>query len=520
MIETMPGVDVESRPVTGRMLKISWGNNRFATKWSNKEISFDELRERLKATIRTSETVAEYQKMPKSERDTIKDVGGYVLGHLRGGARKKNMVECRSALTFDADSGDAAFLARIMAFPHQGIIYSTHGHTPEAPRIRQILPLSRDITADEYSCVARLVANELGMDAYDDSTYEPSRLMYLPSTPQDGEYICCVLEGSPINPDEYLCRLSDWHDCSIWPTSSRQSAVIERNVQEQADPLAKSGIIGAFCRSYSVEDAISTFLSDVYEPTLTGRYTYMPGSTAGGVVIYGDGRWAYSHHGTDPASGKLLNAFDLVRIHKFSELDEKDSSKAMMDFAALDEKVRGLITKEKLESARDDFKVAGDWMKQLERERGSMVLKNKISNLLLILENDPRLNAIVFNQLADGMEITDEVPWKHPARFWRDADDSQLVCYIDTHYGTFSSANYKNAVSKIVDDRSFHPIHDYLQSLPPWDGAPRVETLLVDYLGAEDTPYNRAVTRKTLFMTGNSTRWRMCWRRRTVSQCW
>ena len=194
-------------------MKIAYGNNRFAKRWSNKEITFDALCERLKTTTRTTESVIEYQKISKSQRDDVKDVGGYVLGHLRGGVRKRNMVECRSAITLDADNGDAAFLAKALAYQSRGIVYTTHSHTPDAPRFRMILPLQRDISADEYICVARLVANDLSMDAFDDSTYEPSRLMYWPSTPQDGEYLFRILDGQAIDPDEYLTRLSDWHDC-------------------------------------------------------------------------------------------------------------------------------------------------------------------------------------------------------------------------------------------------------------------------------------------------------------------
>lgn len=108
------------------------------------------------------------------------------------------------------------------------------------------------------------------------------------------------------------------------------------------------------------------------------------------------------------------------------------------------------------------------------------------------------MKQIVFNQLADGMEIRDPVPWKHPSKFWRDADDAQLICYVDEKYGTFSQRNYSIAVAKVVDDRSYHPIRDFFQNLPEWDGVKRVETALVDYLGAEDTPYVRAVTRKLL----------------------
>ena len=96
------------------------------------------------------------------------------------------------------------------------------------------------------------------------------------------------------------------------------------------------------------------------------------------------------------------------------------------------------------------------------------------------------------------MEIKGEVPWKHPSKFWRDADDAQLISYVDAHYGTFSARNYDIAVTKVADDRAYHPIREFIESLPEWDKVPRVDTLLVDYLGAGDTAYVRAVTRKTL----------------------
>jgi predicted P-loop ATPase len=96
------------------------------------------------------------------------------------------------------------------------------------------------------------------------------------------------------------------------------------------------------------------------------------------------------------------------------------------------------------------------------------------------------------------MEIKGEVPWQHPTRFWRDADDAQLICYVDANFCTFSARNYQIAVTKAVDDRSYHQIKDYFDSLPEWDGVNRVDTLLIDYLSAEDNAYTRAVTRKTL----------------------
>lgn len=123
---------------------------------------------------------------------------------------------------------------------------------------------------------------------------------------------------------------------------------------------------------------------------------------------------------------------------------------------------------------------------------------NSIRNLLLILSNDPELKGIRYNALADNIEFTGKAPWGRPEKeFWRDQDDAQLMAYLEAHYGTFSDRNFKAGLTKIADDRSYHPIKQWLDALPKWDGTERLDTLLYITLGAEDTPYIRAVTRKT-----------------------
>ncbi|MPN39221.1 hypothetical protein SDC9_186749 [bioreactor metagenome] len=219
-------------------LKIAYGDSRLSKRWINKKTTFDELCERFKVTRRTTETVAEYKRFTKDRRDAAKDVGGYVLGHLKGGRRKKDTVESRSGITLDADHAGSNFIDTVeMLFPHKCVIYSTHSHTPEEPRLRMVIPLAREVSPDEYAAVSRLVAEVIGMDFFDDSTYEPERLMYWPSTPSDGEYIFKEIDGAILDPDAYLSKLSDWHDCSLWPTSSRQSEVIQRSIRQQQDPL-------------------------------------------------------------------------------------------------------------------------------------------------------------------------------------------------------------------------------------------------------------------------------------------
>ncbi len=479
-------------------------------RWNNVEMELDEFINRISHTIRTAETVEQYMKMTKAKQDAIKDVGGFVGGRLKGGRRKKDSVEFRIIITLDIDHAVPGVIEQIeMLYNYRCFIYSTHKYTQENPRLRLVIILSRPVSPDEYVAVARKVAEDIGIEMFDDTTYEPSRLMYWPSTSSDGEFIFRDIEGEPLNPDDVLSRYQDWRDSSEWPVSSRQQNIVQREMRKQADPLAKDGVIGAFCRTYTIEDAIAAFLSDVYQPSaMPGRYDYIPADSQAGVVIY-EGKFAYSHHATDPACGKLMNAFDMVRIHRFGEMDEKaaedtEASKlpsfsAMSEFAVNDENVKMTIAGERMEIAEKEFSGENeDWLKQLEYEKRSTVVKNTLRNLLLILNNDEKLKGIVFNQLSDGMEIKGEVPWEHPSRFWRDADDAQLISYVDLTYGTFSARNYDIAVTKVADDRSYHPIREFLASLPEWDKVPRVDTILVDFLGASDNAYVRAVTRKTL----------------------
>ena len=488
-------------------MKIAVGNSRMDKKWKNRDISWEDLCQRVSSTIRTTETVEEYRKLKKGAQDNIKDVGGFVGGQLREGRRKNGMVLCRSMLTLDMDYGEPGIWDEIdLLHDFRCCVYSTHKHTPEHPRLRMIIPLARDITEEEYPAVARMVAKEIGIDLFDDTTYEACRLMYWPSTSANGEFFYKTKEGPLLDPDDYLAKYADWHDASTWPVSSRQSEAVRRSITQQADPLEKPGIVGAFCRAYTIEEAIEAFLTDVYEPSaMNGRYDYIPADSSAGVVVY-DGKFAYSHHATDPVCGKLLNAFDLVRLHKFRELDENvgldtppgklPSFKAMSDLALGDDKVKTVFAEERIAQASAEFSDE-DWQNGLELDKSGHV-KNTLRNRTLILENDPNLKGVVFNQLLDGMEIKVEVPWNHPSKFWRDADDAQLISYVDAHYGTFSARNYDIAVTKVADDRAYHPIREFIESLPEWDKVPRVDTLLVDYLGAGDTAYVRAVSRKTL----------------------
>ncbi|EJP32008.1 virulence-associated protein E [Selenomonas sp. FOBRC9] len=475
-----------------RELAFCLGNSRAALVWHPGKMTMDALWEKLQNPIRTAETAAEYRSMKKCERDVVKDKGGFFAGTLKGTRRRATEVISRSMITLDHDRLEQGCFDDF-AFKHCTIVYTTHSHIPEAPRARILVPLTRDVTPDEYNAIARYLADEIGMDTVDLCSFKINQLMYWPTSSSDGEYICRRYEGNWLDPDAFLAAHPNWQDCSSLPTAPGETEAVERERKRQADPLTKEGIVGAFCRAYPLQEAMQAFLSDVYEPTADeNRWGYTKSASIPGVMIY-DGKFAYSHHASDPAYGKLCNVYDLVGMHLF----DGDFTQ-MAEFAAKDEKVRTLALKERQERAVEDFAEEDDWKDKLVRQKKSTQIENSLYNIKLIMQNDPYMKNIVFNQLADGMEIKGEVPWSHPGKFWRDADDAQLICYVDDNYGTFSARNYDIAVAKAVDDRSYHPIREYFAALPPWDGVARVDTLLIDYLGAADNAYTRAVSRKVL----------------------
>jgi len=485
-----------------RDLSIAYGNSRTAKFWSNKTIRFDDLCERLKTPIRTSETAEEYPKLSKNERDQIKDKGGFVAGHLRNNRRKSDAVACRSMLVYDLDSVKADFIKGISGtVQNKACYYTTHSHVPANPRARIIIPVTRDMTPDEFNAVARYYASDNGfIDMVDPCSFSSHQLMYWPTCPSNGEYLFEAFEGDWLDPDVVLTAHPNWQDCSLLPTTPAESKVTKQTVREQKDPLQKEGIVGLFCRVYTVQDVIEKFLEGVYAPSaVEGRYDFIPGEGSAGVVIYDD-KFAYSHHATDPAGRMLCNAFDLVRIHKFGDADDKKSFNAMCEFAMRQDEVKVLAANERLAEADADFTVTDDdWKKRLRYQPKSSLLENSVYNLNLILNNDTDFRNFAFNEMANRIQITGSLPWERPAgnAFWRDADTAQLKSIIDIRYLPFSSRNHDVAFTKVADDRHFHPVRDYLDSLPEWDGVKRVEDLFIKYLQADDTEYVRTVTRKT-----------------------
>lgn len=495
------------------------GRNRKEVSWKNKEVTWSWFIDKIKTTHRTPETYSEYLRAKKERQDEIKDIGGFVGGRLTGGRRKAGNIYERQLITLDIDYGKLDFWSDFtMLYGNAAALYSTHKHSLETPRFRLLIPLDRPVFSDEYIAISRRIAGNLDIEVFDPTTFQPERLMYWPSTSIDGEYLFEWQDGELLKADDILNSYFDWKDSTEWPVSEKVDKLLLRSIAKAGDPLEKTGVIGAFCKSYSINEAIETFLSEIYSSCDTpNRYSYVEGSTAGGLITYED-KYSYSHHGSDPTSGKLCNAFDIVRIHKFGIKDDgcdedmagnkKPSYLEMLDFVRADKKVKKLLISEKISSAITDFEAVehgGDvitddsWQENLQVDRKGNVT-GTIDNILLILENDQYFKGkIAYNDFEKCEVALKHLPWRKITKYTKrlnDRDDANIRHYIEKAYGVNNALKVRDALEVLATKTNFHPVKKYLNSLS-WDGGKRLDSLFIDYLGAERTDYIEAVTRKT-----------------------
>lgn len=482
---------------------------------------------RLNSVFRSAETYDAYMKLTKAKQDDLKDVGGYIPAVLKGMRRKAENVTGRDSITLDFDNiPNAAALEEIIdrleKLGCHYIIHSTRKHTSNSPRVRIIIILDRTVTPDEYEPCARRVAEYIGIAMADPTTFQVHRLMYWPSCCSDSEFYFKTKDAPLIHPDFLLETYADWHDFQSWPQVPNAISY-KKLAMKQGDPTEKTGTVGAFCRTYDVYAAMDKFLPGIYDscdndPT---RFTYLGGSTTGGAIIYDDGKFLFSHHATDPCSGRLVNAFDLIRLHKFGDLDDNatpdtpivklPSYSAMCSLALGDKAVLTAINKERLEEAVKDFEgiaqasgsvtdARAELLSKLERSSNGSI-KKTATNVMLILEHDPELSGRIKKDSFIG-EIIGQAPLPWGGRntdtvtfHWTKNDDSGLRNFIEHFYEIRHDKILADAFEEFTAKHAFNPVQNYLNSLV-WDGTERLDSLFIDYLGAENNEYNRAVTRK------------------------
>lgn len=141
--------------------------------------------------------------------------------------------------------------------------------------------------------------------------------------------------------------------------------------------------------------------------------------------------------------------------------------------------IEKLLNKDKLIKLDDHRKV--DFIRDEEGK-----IKKLFTNLKKMIEVDETLKDIEFNSFTQEINVNDELI--------NDALLSEIRLNISNkYYIDYTKDDILQALLLIANEHAFHPIKSR-----PWDGQKRAETLFIDYLGADDNEYTRAVARKWL----------------------
>lgn len=354
-------------------LKITEFKSLRSSSGSVVELDWDTAARKLGVPYSSPLTREQFMSMDKEAQTAEKEKSrAAIWGESIDGRRKKASVPFRCALSLDYDEPPTDIVDKI-ASALEGVsyvIYSTIKSTEGAPRVRVIIPTDRLINDDEHDAIGRLICGRIGMQGADPSCLQNWRMMLYPACLKGQKFIYRYNQAPLLSVNDWLGKYADWKDISQRPRFDGEKVKVKKakekiqRLQETgipltaSDPRDKSGIVGAFCTAYSISEAIKTFLPDIYEEGDNGRYTYIHSSSKNGVAIINN-LLCYSFHATDPAGMKMLNSYDLVRIHKFGNRDKEDksytditrqpSNVAMASFAKADKKVSEIFRKKQAE---------------------------------------------------------------------------------------------------------------------------------------------------------------------------
>lgn len=458
--------------------------------------------------------------------------GAYVGGYDLGGKSKASIESrCIVALDFDDLKGttqDEAFKTiHEQLKDYEYFAHTTYNSNPTAPRIRILLPLEYEITAndphydlqDVYSATVYTLALMVNPEWLDGTCAQINQCMYMPRQRPDGPDIVFYhnqgARVSPVTEKGQIREIRATFDRIRPLKAADQDAQTGSKGRKPANPLEKTGWVGAFCRTYGISEAIERYCSDYYRQDGADRYTWVNGHSEKGIKSYND-VLAYCYHNTAPiASIHDHNAFDLVRLTLFSHLDEgqgyrentrptdKASYKAMVELCKNDPAVVQQYDEDQMQHVRNVFGVEATdddaWMKDLRLIGKTQQPDSNPHNIRLMLENLPALKGGIKYDNFSHRKVGLDLPWNDDVHQWEDIDTANTRIYLDEIMGRAASKDtIIDAIEATAHANAYDALQEYINHLPEWDGVPRVDTLLIDYLGAEDDPagYTRMVTRK------------------------
>lgn len=286
------------------------------------------------------------EQLLRDVRDTRdKAAGGWICGaEFNPEYRHSEHFVARHLLSLDYDHIKPEDVERVLKLARGSafLAYTTWSHTPDNPRLRVWIPLSRPASYDEFQAISRKVAARVDIELAARESHTPAQFMYRPCRQEGIAFSSWQdTEALYLDVDKILGEYDDWTDRSSWPHRADGDSCHEPGAGES--PLEKPGVVGEFCRAFRISAAIERFGLPYRPGSTDGRWTYTAGSRADGAVAYDDDTKLHSYHDTDPARGQH-NAYDIVRLHLFGSLDgfdgedlpiaDRTSSRRMVAFAS------------------------------------------------------------------------------------------------------------------------------------------------------------------------------------------
>lgn len=473
--------------------------------------------------------VDDFSSLDADAKNELKmSAGGYFAGELTSSQRRKSSVKSRSMLVLDLDFARPDFWDRYrLMVGTKALAHTTFSHTNDNWKVRLILPTNREMTTNEYQAVSRKVAEQVGMQYFDDVSFRPTQLAYFPVVTDIDNYNTWICDGEVLQVDRILNLYENWENIAEWAGVAKP---VVSGGRRKATEIG--GIVGLFNKTYTVSQAIEKFIPEIYVPTdVENRWTYALGSQTGGLLIYDNDTLAYSYHSSDPLSdGHEHTAFDVVRVHQFGSFDNptvdftkrfsyiqmceiaandekvrlKKSEQAKLDFEKFNEVSEDRTGKELIVSIDDDIKTLEKIFEHGEINKKTGELKPTIRNFALIFKYDKRLNDLFVDNVFSGMqEIRIPNFWSNDldprllgrkTKYISNIDISTIRSYIETRYKIRNVGKLEDIINIEFNKNKINPPADYIKKCAEkWDGVARLDTVFCDVLGVENTEYSRKV---------------------------
>ena len=136
-------------------------------------------------------------------------------------------------------------------------------------------------------------------------------------------------------------------------------------------------------------------------------------------------------------------------------------------------------------------------------KNGNTKIRQCAENVARVILGDPKLSGkIKDDTFGHKLIYFGQLDWRQDGDTmgeWSDKDDAALRSYLDIRYNLRNKTDYEDGFNMALLENEYDPLVGYLDALE-WDGKPRIDRLLTDYLGAEPSEYNIAVMR--VFLLG------------------